>query len=1094
MKKDPHKARPDAPRWFERVRNPWGVAAGTAIIAILFGILNQSRNAELERLAENVHEVHRARIDLAQGFLHAMLDRDEGEPFELNRGRVLMDQAVATVRRSLSAEGFEDIDGSAFFSEASKMSELVKGRGFVAPKNPKDAVLLRSTYHSMENEVGRLDAAMQGRLDRLAAFNNREYVAEIAAAGLVLLLFCFLAFRAEKARGSAERARERAEEDLRRTSENFRQIAESLPQLVWTCAAEGACDFLSRQWLDYTGGPLEAQLGSGWVEWVHPDDRAALGEAWTQAVKNGRGFRHECRIRNRYGDYRWFDTRALPLLDETGAVVKWFGSNTDIDDQREMQGALRQWADAFENCAHGIAVGNPKTDRIVVCNRALALLHHRTIGEMSGFPILDLYYPGERARVAKCLEEADRTGRVRYEALMQRGDGTQFIAQMDVVTVRDGEGRLLRRVATAQDITERRRAEQELRQSEARLRLFVEHAPASLAMFDRGMRYITVSKRWIDDYSLGDRDLRGLCHYDVFPEIGEEWRNIHRRALAGEILRAENDRFVRADGRVQWLRWEVRPWLDADGVIGGLVVFSEDITSSVMALDALRRSEERFETVVRHLREGLVIAGMDGKLLHWNPAAVKMHGFDEAEDWRSGLPDFKKIFELRTPDGRLVPHEEWPLARILRGESLQGLELQIAKTGEDWSRTFTYGGSLIDREGGAGLAYLSISDVTERVRAEKALRDSEERFQFAMHGANDGLWDWNLATGIVYFSPRWKSMLGYEDDEVPNTIAAWHELVHPEDQELVRSVLAQVRPGGRRRLEMEIRMRHKDGHYVHVLSRGFLAKDDGEKALRLVGTHSDISERKKAEAEVRRLNAELEQRVQERTAELTAANKEIESFSYSVSHDLRAPLRGIDGFMRIIAENYSDRLDDAGKGYLGRVLAAAERMSHLIDDMLQLSRISRSSLGRQRTDLSALAKLVLEELRQREPARAVEVAIEPGLVANCDPTLMRILLENLLGNAWKFTSKRTDAKIEIGALPKKPGYFGAYVMDNGAGFDMAYAGKLFGAFQRLHHASEFPGTGVGLATVQRVMSRHGGRAWAEGALEKGATIYFEFPE
>jgi light-regulated signal transduction histidine kinase (bacteriophytochrome) len=243
------------------------------------------------------------------------------------------------------------------------------------------------------------------------------------------------------------------------------------------------------------------------------------------------------------------------------------------------------------------------------------------------------------------------------------------------------------------------------------------------------------------------------------------------------------------------------------------------------------------------------------------------------------------------------------------------------------------------------------------------------------------------------------------------------------------------------------------------------------------------------EEENRQLHAELEQRVIERTAQLKAANKEMESFAYSVSHDLRAPLRSIDGFSLALLEDYKDKLDDEGKDYLKRVRAATQRMAQLIDDMLKLSRITRSDLTYEMVNLSNLVVSVADELRSAEPERQVEFVIKKGLKTKGDLRLLRVVLDNLLGNAWKFTGGHAEARIEFGVsdVEGKTAYF---VRDDGAGFDMKYADKLFTTFQRLHSEKEFPGTGVGLALVQHIIHRHGGTVWAEGAVEQGATFWF----
>jgi signal transduction histidine kinase len=249
------------------------------------------------------------------------------------------------------------------------------------------------------------------------------------------------------------------------------------------------------------------------------------------------------------------------------------------------------------------------------------------------------------------------------------------------------------------------------------------------------------------------------------------------------------------------------------------------------------------------------------------------------------------------------------------------------------------------------------------------------------------------------------------------------------------------------------------------------------------------AQRQQAEAEVRGLNATLEQQVRDRTAQLEAANKELESFSYSVSHDLRAPLRSLDGFSRALLEDYDAVLDDEGREHLRRICAASQHMGALIDDILNLARVSRTELRRGPVDLSALARSVVDELRRREPDREIEFVIAPNLTAAADARLLRILLENLLQNASKFTSRRPRARIECGQAVRN-GALAYFVRDDGVGFDMAYAHKLFGAFQRLHTDAEFPGTGIGLATVHRIVHRHGGDVWAESELDRGATFYF----
>jgi PAS domain S-box-containing protein len=253
---------------------------------------------------------------------------------------------------------------------------------------------------------------------------------------------------------------------------------------------------------------------------------------------------------------------------------------------------------------------------------------------------------------------------------------------------------------------------------------------------------------------------------------------------------------------------------------------------------------------------------------------------------------------------------------------------------------------------------------------------------------------------------------------------------------------------------------------------------------------TDLTAQRRAEAEVRTLNAELEARVVRRTAELERVNKNLEAFTYSVAHDLRTPLRALSGFSAALVEDYGDRLDETGRGYAGSIMAASERMAVLIDDLLVLSRVSRAGMNLEPVDLSAEAAAIAGELRSGDPGRQVRFTTEDGIRVIADRSLIRTVLQNLLENAWKFTAHRDGAVIEFGRAAPEEGMVCCCVRDNGAGFDLAYAAKLFEPFERLHDAAEFPGTGIGLASVARIIERHGGRTWADGAVGQGATFYF----
>ncbi|MBX7173876.1 MAG: PAS domain S-box protein [Pyrinomonadaceae bacterium] len=289
----------------------------------------------------------------------------------------------------------------------------------------------------------------------------------------------------------------------------------------------------------------------------------------------------------------WINLTVALVRDKNGEPKYFISVVEDISHRKSVESELRKWADAFENCAHGIGIGNPQTNRIMAVNSAFANLCGKQKSEIEDQPILSVHHPEIREKIKSALQLSDKEGSVQYESLIKKADGTTFPVQMDVVSVFDNKsGEVLYRVATMQDISARKKAENDLRESEAKLRLFVEFAPASIAMFDREMNYLAVSRRWLSDYQL-DQDVIGKNHYEIFPEISEPLKQIYQRALAGSVERSDEDLFERFDGSVQWLKWEARPWLDSSDIIGGIIIFSEDITERKIVEENLRKSEEK---------------------------------------------------------------------------------------------------------------------------------------------------------------------------------------------------------------------------------------------------------------------------------------------------------------------------------------------------------------------------------------------------------------------------------------------------------------------------------------------------------------------
>lgn len=489
--------------------------------------------------------------------------------------------------------------------------------------------------------------------------------------------------------------------------------------------------------------------------------------------------------------------------------------------------------------------------------------------------------------------------------------------------------------------------------------------------------------------------------------------------------------------------------------------------------DAIRQqqSERRFRGLLEAAPDAMVIVDLEGIIIMVNAQTEKLFGYQRTEL-------VGKHVEFLTPERFRDTH---PFHRKQYGKNPRprpmGADLDLYALRKDKTE-FPVEISLSPMESeDDSLIIAAIRDITERKRAEAQFRGLLESAPDAMVVVDQG-------GTIQLVNSQTEKMFGYDRLELigqpiefltPKRFRKRH-VKHREGYYVEHP----VRPMG---MGLELYGLRRNGTEFPVEIS--LSPLETESGLLVSAAIRDVTQRKRMEEDVQKLNEDLKQRA----AQLEAANRELEAFSYSVSHDLRAPLRSIDGFSHVLLEDYSEQLPDEGKGYLERVRAAAQRMAILIDDLLNLSRLTRTALQPKFINLSQMVEEIAQSLQESQPNRQVSFLITPDLMVEGDPRLLHVVLENLLSNAWKFTSRQAEPVIEFGqkAHVKERTF---YVRDNGVGFDMAYADKLFGVFQRLHSISEFPGTGVGLATVQRIIAIHGGRIWAESAEGKGAAFYF----
>jgi len=636
--------------------------------------------------------------------------------------------------------------------------------------------------------------------------------------------------------------------------------------------------------------------------------------------------------------------------------------------------------------------------------------------------------------------------------------------------ITDEHGKPVAMHVIARDITERKQMEEALAASESDKKSIL-NAISDLVIFQDS----SLTTKWANEAaarSIGKspQDLVGKHCYQL-------WHKRNKPCDDCPVIRALETKssvsgsMTTPDGR----SWDVsgEPVYDSDGKIIGAIEIARDITERKRAEEALRINEERFRLIADNATDLISRIQMAPTIRtdYVSPSCLRFTGYKQEEfynDPNLGLemihPDDREFFQkYLTSDNK--KHQKPITIRLVRKD---GSIIWIEQTH-----------SIISDENGEPVAmHLIARDITERKRAEEALANEAIRRRILIEQSGDGIVVLDQNGNVYESNRRFAEMLGYSLEEV-RQLQVWDwEFLYPPEQ--VREMLRSVDETGD---HFETQHRRKDGtiYDVEISTNG--ATFAGQKLIFCVCR--DITGRIRAGEKLKQALSELEQS----SARLAATNKELETFSYSVSHDLRSPLRSIYGFSQALLEDYSDKLDENGQDYLKRLRGASQKMGELIDGLLKLSRLTRSEMHAEPVDLSALAEEIATRLQEMRQGHRAKFIIDKGLTANGDPQLLRVLLENLLGNAWKFTGKTPHAKIEFGTT-RNNGKKTYFVKDNGAGFDMTYADKLFGAFQRLHDGTEFPGIGIGLATVQRIINRHGGTIQAEGAVGKGATFYF----